>query len=214
MRVWRAADRAARPWKNDGGITREVVAFPADAGLDAFEWRISMADVSRDGPFSLFAGVDRLLTVVEGAGLLLEFAGQAKRLYVGSPLAFPGEAEVTARLIAGPIRDFNVMVRRGFWRAELSNILGGCTLAAPDGPLLALILDAAVAAQSGASYHLARFDVLHLDRGETAALHMPAGSRGLTVALRPVIAPRSTMPGTHTASPSGGRRAPGAVRPK
>jgi len=139
MRVLRAADRIATPWKNGGGVTREVAAWPpgADLGgfewrislaeiaadgpfsppgadLDGFEWRISLAEIAADGPFSTFPGVDRVLTVIQGEGLLLTVDDRMLALDAASPpLDFPGEARVAARLTDGPISDLNVMVRRG-----------------------------------------------------------------------------------------------------
>lgn len=113
MRVIRRADLVAQPWKNGGGVTRTVAVWPADAGLDDFTCRLSLADVAQDGPFSAFAGIDRTLTVIDGAGLVLSFGGTDVALAAdGPPLAFPGEAPVAARLTAGPIRDLNVMTRR------------------------------------------------------------------------------------------------------
>jgi hypothetical protein len=77
-----------------------------------------MAEVASDGAFSAFPGVDRTLTLLDGAGVTLDFAaggeaGGAVALAPGSPpLAFPGEAPIFARLEAGPILDLNVMTRR------------------------------------------------------------------------------------------------------
>ncbi|EGD04024.1 hypothetical protein B1M_13530, partial [Burkholderia sp. TJI49] len=53
----RAADLVASPWKNGGGVTREIAAFPPGAALDAFAWRVSVADVGAAGPFSRFDGI-------------------------------------------------------------------------------------------------------------------------------------------------------------
>jgi len=64
----RGADLVASPWKNGGGVTREVAAFPEGAALDAFVWRVSVADVAQAGPFSRFAGIDRTLAVDVMAG--------------------------------------------------------------------------------------------------------------------------------------------------
>ena len=102
------------PWKNGGGVTHQIAAHPAGSGLEDFDWRISMAEVASAGPFSPFSGVDRTLTLLEGAGIVLDLAGAELRLDPGAPpLAFPGEAPVIARPVAGPILDLNVMTRRG-----------------------------------------------------------------------------------------------------
>src|SRR3546814_10305481 len=69
MQVLRAAAHRVMPWKNGGGSTTEVAVAPDGAGLDEFDWRISMAVVGADGPFSGFPGVDRTLAVPARAGL-------------------------------------------------------------------------------------------------------------------------------------------------
>jgi environmental stress-induced protein Ves len=111
----RGADLVASPWKNGGGVTREVAAYPLGAALDAFVWRVSVADVAQAGPFSRFAGIDRTLVLLSGAGMLLDEAGGATHA-LREPLAiarFEGETAIDARLVDGPTRDFNLMVRRG-----------------------------------------------------------------------------------------------------
>ncbi len=45
--------------------------YPAGAALDEFLWRVSIADVERDGPFSRFPGIDRTIVLLEGAGMRL-----------------------------------------------------------------------------------------------------------------------------------------------
>ncbi|KXF76632.1 HutD-family protein [Paramesorhizobium deserti] len=111
----RAADHRRMPWKNGGGETTEIAVFPPDAGLSDFDWRVSMAKVAGDGPFSIFPGIDRTLSILEGNGMELSIAGQgAVRLDAASePLPFPADAAVDARLTDGPITDLNVMTRRG-----------------------------------------------------------------------------------------------------
>ena len=115
MCILRAADYRVMPWKNGGGTTTEIAVFPDGAGLDAFDWRVSMARVEGSGPFSSFAGIDRTLSVLEGEGIVLDVAGQpAVRLTSASaPFSFPADLPTSAGLIAGPITDLNVMTRRG-----------------------------------------------------------------------------------------------------
>lgn len=126
MRILRAAQRKASPWKNGGGVTWEVAASRADAPLDDFEWRISIAEVASAGPFSSFPGIDRVLTVIEGRGLSLtvEGLGEATLGASSAPYAFPGDAACTASLGDGPIRDLNVMTRRGEWSAKVRRLFG------------------------------------------------------------------------------------------
>ncbi|RWL49251.1 MAG: HutD family protein [Mesorhizobium sp.] len=115
MRILRAAGYRVMPWKNGGGTTTEIAVSPDGAGLDDFDWRLSMARVEASGPFSSFAGIDRTLSVLEGEGIILDIAGQppARLTPASAPLAFPGDVPTSAALIGGPITDLNVMTRRG-----------------------------------------------------------------------------------------------------
>ncbi len=121
-RFVRAAALKATPWKNGGGVTREIAAYPVGASLDTFVWRLSVADVERPGPFSRFAGIDRTLVLLAGAGMRLIEAGGATHALM-EPLSiarFDGDAPLEAQLVDGATRDFNLMVRRDRARAELS----------------------------------------------------------------------------------------------
>ena len=80
LRVLRPADYKRMPWKNGGGMTTELAVYPSDAG-DAFDWRISIADIETSGPFSTFAGYDRVIGLLEGIGMELRFdAAESVRL--------------------------------------------------------------------------------------------------------------------------------------
>lgn len=112
------------PWKNGGGTTREIAAWPPAAGLDAFDWRLSIADVAADGPFSAFPGIDRQIVLLDGDGVRLRARDGSfdhRLAAVGEPFAFAGEATVDATLLGGPTRDFNVMTRRGHCRASVAS---------------------------------------------------------------------------------------------
>jgi environmental stress-induced protein Ves len=113
MRILRAENHRRMPWKNGGGVTTEIAVFPDGAGLDDFAWRISMAQVASDGPFSLFPGVDRTLAVLEGEGIVLDIEGRAPVTLTRTspPLAFPADRSTSARLVSGPIVDLNLMTR-------------------------------------------------------------------------------------------------------
>ncbi len=63
---------APTPWKNGGGTTREIAVRPPGAGMDAFAWRVSVADIVADGPFSAFPGIDRQIALLDGAGVHLQ----------------------------------------------------------------------------------------------------------------------------------------------
>ncbi|MFD0462192.1 HutD family protein [Microvirga aerilata] len=101
-RVIRNADLVRVAWKNGGGTTAEVAAFPEGSGFDTFGWRISMADVESDGPFSVFPDIDRTLIVVEGNGIELDVEGVPFRLDRASPSS-PSPARM--RRSGGSCRD-------------------------------------------------------------------------------------------------------------
>src|ERR1700722_15563962 len=118
----RGVDLVASPWKNGGGVTREVIEFPEGGGLDTFAWRVSVADVAQPGPFSRFAGIDRTLVLLAGAGMRLDVA-QGVSHELSAPLdvvRFAGESQIDATLIDGATHDFNLMVRRSSARADLT----------------------------------------------------------------------------------------------
>ena len=121
QRLLTPADYLTTPWKNGRGSTIEIMREPAD-GSDAFDfgWRVSLASVLEDGPFSAFPGIDRTIVVVEGSGMELALGpNRTHRLLPLTPFAFDGGTDVTGKLIGGPVRDFNIMVKRGVWRCEV-----------------------------------------------------------------------------------------------
>jgi environmental stress-induced protein Ves len=121
IRLLKAADRAAVPWKNGGGVTHDVIVSPAGATLDTFDWRISIAEIAADGPFSRFPGIDRKLAVLKGKVALTVEGGAPTVLDPNSdPLDFHGESAVEGQLIDGPSTDLNVMTRRGRLTSRLS----------------------------------------------------------------------------------------------
>jgi environmental stress-induced protein Ves len=106
-----ASQVPAQAWRNGGGRTRELLAWPS---ADDWSLRISLADIDADGPFSVFAGTVRWFTVVEGAGVRLSFGSFEHRLVQGSaPLRFDAAEAPGCRLIAGATRDLNLMCRGG-----------------------------------------------------------------------------------------------------
>ncbi|WP_257452469.1 HutD/Ves family protein [Archangium lipolyticum] len=122
MRRLGPADYRDMPWKNGGGVTRELLKLPHPSDPARFLARLSIASVAAPGPFSVFPGVDRVLMILEGAGVALSF-GSGPEVVLDRrwrPLAFPGEAEVQCRLLGGPVRDFNLMVDRASAEATLA----------------------------------------------------------------------------------------------
>jgi hypothetical protein len=107
------AKAAAQTWRNGGGVTRELLAWPLQAAPGAWRLRVSVADIDRDGPFSAFPGVQRGFAVLEGEGVVLALAAGERRLTREQPpLVFDGAEAPGCRLVGGPTRDLNLMVRR------------------------------------------------------------------------------------------------------
>lgn len=118
--IVRLAGVPPSPWRNGGGVTRELLAWPA-----AGDWRlrVSVADIAADGPFSAYPGVERWFAVLEGGAVRLRVGQDEHVLDAGSaPLRFDGAAPVDCRLATGATRDFNVMAPTG--RAVLRRISG------------------------------------------------------------------------------------------
>lgn len=131
-RVLSPADYRRMPWKNGAGRTTEIASHPAGAELDAFDWRASVADVARDGMFSPFAGVDRTIVMIAGAGMRLDGDGHAALLRAPyEPYTFSGDDALHCALLDGPVRDFNLMLRRGRATGELAIVRGAGARIAP-----------------------------------------------------------------------------------
>ncbi len=120
---------APTPWKNGGGATRELACWPPGAGMDAFDWRVSVASVAASGPFSAYPGVDRQIMLLAGDGFHLQAPGGALEQRLDQPwqpLAFAGELAVQCRLLGGASTDFNLMLRRGRWQGQLQVLRQAC----------------------------------------------------------------------------------------
>lgn len=134
-------DLPATPWKNGGGGTREIVCRPPSAGMDGFDWRVSIATIAQAGPFSAFPGVDRVIMLLDGDGVHLRSSGGIDHRLDQShaPFAFPGDVALECTLLGGTSADFNVMTRRGTLRADVKVLRAASDIpAAQRGLLLAL----------------------------------------------------------------------------
>ena len=117
-RVIAANEYRRERWKNLRGWTREIVRVP---DRDDWDWRLSIAEIEQDAPFSAFPGVERELVLMRGNGLRLRFEDGENRV-LNPPherLRFTGERAVAGELLDGPTHDFNLMWRRDAIAAEL-----------------------------------------------------------------------------------------------
>ena len=102
LRVLRPADYKRMPWKNGGGTTTELAVYPSNSAI-AYDWRISIADIESNGPFSTFEGYDRYIALLEGVGMELRFDdGEPVRLeHRLQFVKFAGEQRIEGVLVSG-----------------------------------------------------------------------------------------------------------------
>lgn len=150
MEIIRFADLRPQPWRNGGGVTRELASHPraASAQDGVWDWRVSIADVTKAGDFSAFPGMERVLTVIDGELLLLTVDGGEHPLEKYRPFRFSGEAASSSALPTGDIRDLNVIARVGAFKGFTSIVELSKKRAHPvfDGQLGVLLQGQATAA--------------------------------------------------------------------
>ncbi|GAC1382229.1 MAG: HutD family protein [Pseudarthrobacter sp.] len=124
MEIIRFAELRSQPWRNGGGVTRELASLPKAASAEdaAWDWRVSIADVTKAGDFLAFPGMERVLTVLDGELLLLTVDGAEHPLEKYRPFRFSGDAAVHGALPTGDIRDLNVITRTGSFKGFTSII--------------------------------------------------------------------------------------------
>jgi environmental stress-induced protein Ves len=165
MRIQRSAEHHIVPWANGLGVTTDVFLWPPDT--TEWTWRLSIADVSDDLPFSMMPGIDRHIMVASGAGMALTIDGAPERRMDRStpPLSFDGESITTCRLLDGPIADLNLMVRRGLAVGILhvARLPMGRALALAPDDVAVVVLDGTI--RFGAE-ELVTFDAVRREPGE------------------------------------------------
>jgi hypothetical protein len=142
MRIIRKGEFREGPWRNGMGVSWDIASEPE--GAEDFGWRLAIARIDRDVPFSDYPGVDRIFTLIEGNGLDLDFAGgpslAVERRFVPHP--FPCDVPTFCRLRHGPCRALNLFTRRTAWRATVEILSSGAEIA-HDGPILLFALEGA-----------------------------------------------------------------------
>ena len=123
--IVRLDEMVPAPWRNGGGVTRELACWPDSRD---WIWRMSVAEVASDGPFSRFEGVQRWFAVLGGSGVRLRIGAQTHELTGSSaPLCFDGASPVDCQLLDGATQDFNLMLRRPQASARMKRISGACS---------------------------------------------------------------------------------------
>jgi environmental stress-induced protein Ves len=171
----------AVPWKNGGGSTTQIAIEPPDAGFNDFDWRISLATIGEDGPFSVFPGVDRTLALVEGHGVTLDIDGEDRVLVCEDDpmVAFDGESQVFAKLNRGPTTDFNVMTQRERCRHQFGvRRLAGDSQFVPGGDISVLFLadgDSLAVSSDAERIGMVRYDTVVFDKNSVFTLEAAQG---------------------------------------
>lgn len=131
LQVIPSASMAPKPWRNGGGLMRELLVWPPQGD---WQLRITLAEVRKDGPFSPFPGVQRHFVVVGGCGLSLRWPSEVawQDLFPGhAPLRFDGAQAPDCRLLAcdAPLDhsiDLNLMTQGGLQgRMQAMRVEGG-----------------------------------------------------------------------------------------
>ncbi|MEH3035550.1 MAG: HutD family protein [Sphingomonas adhaesiva] len=153
-------------WKNGGGTTEEVCRSPL-VGMP--DWRVSIATIAQDGPFSRFDDLDRHLAVLSGRLLLQGLGHGPVLLEPGSaPVRFPGSAPVLARPLGGHAIALNLMTGRG-------RFLGSVVPLRDDGIVTGAAATVIVASRDarfridGTTHHLKRLDAAAVGIGRHLA---------------------------------------------
>lgn len=174
--AWRKIEvgqHRAMPWKNGGGSTAEVAIAPAGASVaGGFDWRLSIATIEQDGPFSAFAGYDRWITLLAGKGMILTVEGRAPHMLDRSfvPFPFSGDAATDCRLIDGRCEDLNLMVARDRLTAETTMWASGAPWRG-GGPMLVFLCQGAMTlAVADDAISLSPRDALVLDGGASCVV--------------------------------------------
>ncbi len=192
-RVIPANEYRRERWRNGAGWTREIYACPAQRG-EGWDWRLSIAEIEQDAPFSAFPGIERELVLLAGNGLRLRFDdGELRELQPPHQRCrFAGERGVVGELLDGPTQDFNLMWRREVVDAQLWHrpLVGPMVVFADPGTCWVVHLLAGQARFADASGlpDLAAGDTALLQAGQARLRHVvDGGGEALLIRLQPAV---------------------------
>jgi len=159
------------PWKNGGGVTVDI-AEQDDV------WRFGRTPITAAGPFSDYAGFDRLQVLVAGHGLVLDTpAGEIDVRTPFKPVRFSGETRIVSRLEAGPVEVVNLIGARAKVRIALEVLNADSALTVDVGTHLAYAAHGAAALDVGGRPHRLAAD--HALRIEVSSPTIIKGIGGL-----------------------------------
>ena len=175
MRVQRFGEHRAMPWANGLGTSYEVAS---DRNVDdVWTWRVAIAPVVLDGPFSVLPGVDRQLVVINGEGMTLSIDGEIVECPPGRVVRFAGDSVTIARLVDGPVVDLGLMTVRGLVTGSM--VVVGDVGDVVESDAFVAIGDAVFEDVHGRQYRLGIKDALLDVRGHQLAL-----LSGLAIAIQ------------------------------
>ena len=174
MRVQRFGEHRAMPWANGLGTSYEVASDRNANG--EWTWRVAIAPVVLDGPFSVMPGVDRELVVIEGNGMVLNVDSESVKSEPGQVVRFSGDSVTIARLVDGPAVDLGLMTVRGSVSGSMNVINYGVVF---ESDVVVSIGQAAIEDENGQHYVLEAKDALLDVRGHQLAL-----LSGLAIAIQ------------------------------
>lgn len=119
--IIRFAELTESKWKNGGGITREIACAAINENRI---WRLSMADVASDGPFSAFDEYERILTVLKGEGITLQSDEGNIDADLWQPVRFSGALKIHGQLKSGPLTDLNLMFNPDYCSGDVTALHG------------------------------------------------------------------------------------------
>jgi len=166
MRVQRFGEHRAMPWANGLGTSYEVASDRNANG--EWTWRVAIAPVVLDGPFSVMPGVDRELVVIEGNGMVLNVDSESVKCEPGQVVRFSGDSTTFARLVDGPVVDLGLMTVRGLVTGSM--VVVGDVGDVVESDAFVAIGDAAFENKNGEPYILGSKDALLDVRGHQLAL--------------------------------------------
>lgn len=168
-------------WKNGQGVTHEVCRFP---DTQPYDWRVSIATIRNDGPFSHFPGYLRNISVLEGEGMQLTIDGQQQAFIAPFQATdFNGDSDVFCAITGGPLLDFNVIYHAASVRAAVRWVNGG-EWTHHEGTLLLFNAGDRLDVMVGAAcYSLQHYDSLRIDAPARVAVRSHAESRLACVTL-------------------------------
>ena len=183
------SDIEATPWKNGGGVTREIATGSPPDSTAGWGWRVSLAEVAQDGPFSIFPETDRVIAVIDGAGMdLVSPDGATVALEPFQAVRLSGDDPLFGRLRHGPVRDLNVMVLRKHFAGDMDLRQGPCSATSDIGREDCLLIHTVagrctVRVDDGAPHDLAPGEVLVHEGEGRIACQLAGASRAAIIRI-------------------------------